>query len=72
LNTSELGPDSSAHERCKGQESIPCSETAALGISDQQRLAQGFPVYDALLQYARDLEGSYATAASQRSSTRTA
>jgi hypothetical protein len=30
--------------------------TAALGISDQQRLAQGFPVYDALLQYARDLD----------------
>lgn len=45
--------------------------TAALGISDQQRLAQGFPVYDALFQYARDLEGSYATAASQRSSTLT-
>jgi hypothetical protein len=44
---------------------------AALGISDQQRLAQGFPIYDALLQYARDLEGSYATAASQRSSTLT-
>ena len=30
--------------------------TAALGLSDQQRLAQGFPIYDALLQYARDVE----------------
>jgi len=26
--------------------------TAALGISDEQRLAQGFPIYDALLEYA--------------------
>jgi hypothetical protein len=30
--------------------------TTALGLSDQQRLAQGFPMYDALLHYARDLE----------------
>jgi hypothetical protein len=43
--------------------------TAALGISDQQRLAQGFPIYDALLQYARDLgaqQESNAESASQR------
>jgi hypothetical protein len=43
--------------------------TAALGISDEQRLAQGFPIYDALLKYACDLDAqqeSQANAASQR------
>lgn len=45
--------------------------TAALGISDEQRLAQGFPIYDALLAYARELEAqqeAHAAAAPQRSS----
>ncbi len=28
--------------------------TAALGLPDQHRLAQGFPIYDALLAYARE------------------
>jgi hypothetical protein len=37
--------------------------TAALGISDQQRLAQGFPIYDALLQYARDLDAQQESSA---------
>lgn len=30
--------------------------TAALGIPDEQRLTQGFPIYDALLEYARSQE----------------
>jgi hypothetical protein len=30
--------------------------TAALGIPDGQRLTQGFPIYDALLEYARRQE----------------
>jgi hypothetical protein len=45
--------------------------TAALAIPDEQRLAQGFPIYDALLAYARDLDAqqeAHATAVSQRSS----
>lgn len=50
----------------KGQESVApegiglraiAQGMAALRLSDQQRLGQGFPVYDALLQYARDVEG---------------
>ena len=30
--------------------------TAALGIPDEERLARGFPIYDALLEYARKQE----------------
>ena len=30
--------------------------TVALGISDEARLAQGFPIYDALLAYAAEAE----------------
>lgn len=45
--------------------------TAALGISDEQRLAQGFPIYDALLEYARTQEAqrtSQATSVTQQPS----
>jgi hypothetical protein len=46
----------------KGQEHVApegiglraiAQRTASLGISDEQRLTQGFPIYDALLEYAR-------------------
>ena len=30
--------------------------TAALGLPDKQRLSRGFPIYDALLEYARKQE----------------
>jgi len=30
--------------------------TAALGVPDEQRLTQGFAIYDALLEYARRME----------------
>ena len=33
---------------------------AELGLSDEQRLAQGFPIYDALLEYTRHLEAQQA------------
>lgn len=49
----------------KGQEQAACEGAglravahgfAALGISDEERLAKEFPLYDALLEYARRME----------------
>lgn len=50
----------------KGQESVAAEGLglraiaegfAAMGISDDERLARGFPIYDALYEYSRGLEG---------------
>jgi len=50
----------------KGQESVAAEGIglraiaegfAAMQLSDEERLARGFPIYDALYEYARHLEG---------------
>lgn len=50
----------------KGQESVAAEGVglraiaegfAAMQLSDEERLARGFPIYDALYEYARRLEG---------------
>jgi hypothetical protein len=50
----------------KGQESVApeglglraiAKGFAALQLSDEERLSHGFPIYDALYEYARRLEG---------------